>query len=130
MLFCLSSIIKRQFREYICSQKGDKLLNSGVKHVFTWRKIDVQNVFTHVFTQWQAAMQIYGNKRKCLHKKRVQEDLIDRRSYTQPRQLWNESLEKFQAWKGFENMTCAIQVQRFTNWAINPAGRWVLFIYR
>lgn len=27
--------IKMQFREYICSQKGVKMLNSGIKHVFT-----------------------------------------------------------------------------------------------
>ena len=42
---------------------------------------------------------------------------------TQLKQLWNESLKKIQAWRGFEPMTSAIPVQCSPNWAIKPYRR-------
>ena len=43
--------------------------------------------------------------------------------YTQLKQLW-KSLQKIQAWTGFEPMSSATPIQWPTNWGIKPSGSW------
>ena len=47
----------------------------------------------------------------CFRKSRINEN--------GGKQLWNESLKKFQAWTGFEPMTSTIPVQYSTKWALS-----------
>ena len=52
-------------------------------------------------------------------------DINDPRSYEHYwTSSWNEAWKKIQARTGFEPMTSAIPVQRYTNWANKPTGSW------